>query len=202
MSAAIQSRQPDLATAAPPEYRFTVEQYHRMIDTGVFGPTERFELVEGRIFIKMTKNPPHEVAITLAQEELREVLPEKWMLRIQCAITTGDSEPEPDIAVVRKPGRRYITAHPGSGDIGMLVEVADATLNFDRTDKKRAYARARIPVYWIVNLVDRCVEVYTDPRGSRTPTYRQTQVFRPGENVPLIIDGKQVGVIAVADLLP
>lgn len=202
MTAAIQTSGPILAIPAPPEYQFTVEQYHRMIDAGVFEATDRFELVEGRIFTKMTKKPPHDVSLTLTQEELGKPLPEKWMLRIQCAITTGDSEPEPDIAVVLKPGRRYLRGHPGPGDIGLLVEVADSTLHFDRTNKKRVYARARIPVYWIVNLIDRCVEVYSDPKGGKSPTYRNAQVFGSGDEVPLIIDGKQVGAIAVADLLP
>jgi Uma2 family endonuclease len=202
MSAVIQAREANLAISAPAEYSFTVDQYHRMIEMELFQPTDRFELVEGRIFNKMTKKPPHDAAISLAQDEIGTRLPEGWMLRIQSAITTGDSEPEPDVAVVKKPGRRYVKAHPRPADIGLLVEVADSTLVFDQTKKKRAYARANIPVYWIVNLIDRRIEVYSDPRGGRNPTYRRYEEFGPADRVPLVIDGKQIGSIAVADLLP
>jgi Uma2 family endonuclease len=81
----------------------------------------------------------------------------------------------------------------------LLVEAADTSLDRDRGVKKMAYARGRIPVYWIINLVDRQVEVYSDPRRGQ---YRSTQVFEPGQDVPVVIDGVEVGRIAVADLLP
>jgi Uma2 family endonuclease len=81
----------------------------------------------------------------------------------------------------------------------LLVEVADSSLDRDRGEKKAAYARGRIPIYWSVNLVDRQVEVYSNPRRGQ---YRSSQVFKPGQDVPIVIDGVEVGRIAVADLLP
>jgi Uma2 family endonuclease len=81
--------------------------------------------------------------------------------------------------------------------------VSDTTLTHDQTVKQRIYARARIPIYWIVNLRDRQVEVYTDPSGpTSSPRYRHKQIYEEDQSVPLVLDGKKVGSIAVRDLLP
>jgi Uma2 family endonuclease len=186
-----------------PVRRFSVDEYHHMIEAGFFAHDERFELLEGWIVPKITRHPPHDVAIDLAQDMIRPLLPDGWRMRIQCAITTQDSEPEPDIAVVRGPARRYAARHPGPEDIGLLIESADASVDEDRTLKGRVYARAKIPIYWLLNLVDRRVEVYTDPSGpAPEPSYRQRRDFGPDETVPFVLDGKEAGRIAVRDLLP
>jgi Uma2 family endonuclease len=118
-------------------------------------------------------------------------------------VTGETSEPEPDVAVVRGNRRDYLERHPEPRETGILVEVPDSTLRHDRGFKKRIYARDRTPVYWIVNLVDRQVEVYTDPTGpADVPDYRQRQDYKPGEDVPVVIDGQEVGRIPVAELLP
>jgi hypothetical protein len=83
------------------------------------------------------------------------------------------------------------------------VEVADTSLAQDRGNKKRLYARAAIPIYWIVNLLERQVEVYADPTGpAEEPDYRQQQVYREGDTVPVVLDGEEVGSLAVRELLP
>src|SRR5262249_37773746 len=152
-----------------------------------------FELLEGWLVPKMPRNPPHELAVSLGEEEIVNRLPPQYTRRVQSATTTSDSEPEPDIAVVRGPKRRYGRHHPLPQDMRLVVEVADTTLRRDRTIKQRVYARARVPVYWIVNLIDRCVEVYTDPTGPRgEPRYRQRQDYGPNDAVPLILDGKEI----------
>src|SRR5207244_13321222 len=103
MSVAIPSS--PLAAQPPPRFmrRFTVDEYHRMIQNGVFADDDRFELLEGWIVAKMSKNPPHEVAVDKSHEAIRSCLPAGWRVRSQSAITTNDSEPEPDLAVVRGP---------------------------------------------------------------------------------------------------
>ena len=153
-------------------YRFTVKQYHRMIETGVLTEDDRVELLEGRIVPKMPHNPPHDAAVDLAQTMIAAMLPTGWRVRVQSAITTADSEPVPDVAVVRGPARRYARSHPRPRDIALIIEVADTSLREDRNDKGRLYARARIPVYWIVNLLHACVEIYTQPKAGKSPAYR------------------------------
>jgi Uma2 family endonuclease len=192
----------DLPTTRPLR-RFSVAEYHRLIDAGVFRHDERFELLEGLIVVKMTRYPPHDGTISLVEEQLGLVLPRGWYCRIQSAVTTPDSEPEPDLAVVRGTRRSYLTRHPGAGDTALIVEVADASLADDRTLKARLYARAGFPVYWIVNLIDLQIEVYTDPlRSGRRSRYRGLQVYRTGDVVPVLVGGRTYGPVAVTDLLP
>jgi Uma2 family endonuclease len=195
------------AASLPPALamrRFTVDEYHRMITAGVLKEGEPIELLDGWLVLKMTRNPPHDLSLSLTEEEIQTRLPKEWFLRIQSAITIPEyDEPEPDIGVVRGPRRRYKTRHPGPSDTAMIVEISDASLQEDREDKAPIYAAAKIPVYWIVNIPDSQVEVYTDPSSSTPePGYRQNKVYRPGDFVPLIIDGREVGAIAVTDLLP
>ncbi len=107
--------------------------------------------------------------------------------------------PEPDISVVRGQSRDYVE-QPRPEDVPLVVEVADkGRLAIDRGDKRVSYAGGRIPVYWIVNLVDRQVEVYTDPGPDG---YRSRVDFKPGERIPVVLDGEQVGEVAVDDILP
>ena len=184
-----------------PVRRFTVDEYHRMIQTGILTEDDRVELLEGWIVPKMPHNPPHDSVLDQSQETLRNVLPPGWRLRIQSAITTPDSEPEPDIAVVQGPANRYRTRHPEPLDIGMLAEVSDSTLANDRGLKAQLYARAGIAVYWIINLVDNQVEVYTDPTGpDPSPHYRQRRDYRAGDTIALTVGGVPLAV-TVADLL-
>ncbi len=183
-----------------PVRRFSVDEYHRLIRDGYFDAGERIELLEGWIVPKMTRNPPHDVAIDLAQEALRGLVPGGWRVRGQSAVTTIDSEPEPDLAIVRGRARDYRDRHPGPEDMALVVEVADSSLGRDRGLKLRIYARAGVPVYWIVNLVDQSIEVYTDPDGSGV--YLRRQDYRAGERLPLVLDGREVGPVDPAALLP
>jgi Uma2 family endonuclease len=114
----------------------------------------------------------------------------------------AESEPEPDLAVVRGDENTYLHRHPGPADVALLVEVADSTLDRDRADKARIYGQAGVPVYWIVNLVDRQVEVYTSPTGPTGAGYTSRQDLRPGALVPLALPGLALPGVAVAALLP
>src|SRR5205807_10080536 len=99
-----------------PVRRFTVEEYHRLIKTGVFDEDERFELLEGWIVPKMRRNPPHEVTVVVVADTIRSMLAAGWHVRAQAATTTPDSEPEPDVAIVRGAARDYLGRHPGPQD--------------------------------------------------------------------------------------
>jgi Uma2 family endonuclease len=192
------------AVPAFPVHRFTVEQYQRMIDANILNEGDNVELIEGRIVPKMTRKPPHDVAIELADDAFRPLVPAGWRLRIQCALTLDDGQPEPDLAVVRGDPRSRSGHHPGSGEIDVAADVSDSTLLLDRTGKLRMYARAGVPVYWIVNLVDRQIEVYTDPATppGGEPRYQTRTDFAAGQQAPLFVARNAVGMIPVDAILP
>jgi Uma2 family endonuclease len=187
-----------------PVQRFTVDQYHKMIQIGVLGEEDDVELLEGWIVPKMGRNPPHDAVISwIMNRKLAPKLPEGWFCRAQSAITTSVSEPEPDIAVVRGSELDYLARHPSAADAALVIEVAESSLPGDRLLKARIYAAAAVPLYWIINLLDHQVEVYSDPTGpDNAPAYRSRQDYRAEDLVPLIIDGKDLGAIAARELLP
>jgi Uma2 family endonuclease len=180
--------------------RLSVHEYHRMIDAGILGEDEAVELLEGILVTQTVRRPRHDVAVSLIHAALTGVLPAGWFCRVQSAVTTQDSEPEPDVAVVRGPPRRYASAHPTSDSIALLVEVAEGSLARDRIDKARLYARAGMAVYWIVNLVDQVVETHTNPDPGRSE-YAERRVFGAADAVSFEVDGQTVR-IQVADVLP
>jgi len=121
----------------------------------------------------------------------------------QQPVTTSDSEPEPDVSVIRASLRDYQGSQPGAADAPLVAEVSDTTLAYDRGVKKEIYAEAGIPVYWIVNLVERQIEVYSQPAGpAPQPRYASCDIFASGGQAPVVIDGREVGRIAVNDVLP
>jgi Uma2 family endonuclease len=184
-------------------YRLSVEQYHAMIRAGILTEDDPIELLEGVLVAKMSKNPAHSTAKRLLLQALIRTLPAGWFADEQEPITTNDSEPEPDLAIIRGTPRDYNNRHPGPQDLWVVIEVAEASLRRDRGRKKRLYARAAVPVYWIVNLTDRQVEVYTDPTGpADEPDYRRQQNYGPSDTVPVVVGGAEVGRLTVSDLLP
>jgi Uma2 family endonuclease len=180
-------------------YRMTVDQYERLVNTGVLDG-QPIELINGLLVRKMAKKPPHVVACEAMRDELLPLVPAGWRLTIEAPVRIPDfDEPEPDLGLVRGARDQYEDHHPGPADIGLLVEVADSTLDRDRSEKQLAYARGRVPIYWIVNLVDRQIEIYSGP----TPTgYRDRQIVARDERVHLLLDGQDVGQIAVSAVLP
>ena len=97
----------------PPEYTFTLDQYHRMIDAKIITEEDRVEFIEGVLVPKMTRKPPHDSCLDRLEDALRALLPARWRVRSQKAITLTDGEPEPDVAVVLGPASRYDDHHPG-----------------------------------------------------------------------------------------
>ena len=197
---------PSLPAILPPlpVRRFTVDEYHHLISARVLGEDEDVELLEGWIVPKMPKTPTHDaIESAVMIDVLTPRLLNGWFCRGQSAITTADSEPEPDIAVVRGTPREYLGRHPSPADMALVVEVSDSSLQRDRVHKGRLYATAGIPVYAIVNLVDHQVEIYTDPTGpDSAPLYRIRRDYRTGDLVPFVVDGRGLGPIAAEELLP
>lgn len=201
MSAAV--LQPRYVVPAEPVYQLSVAQYHAAIRAGIFGEGDAIELLEGLLVQKMPKKRPHVVALTKLSRSLEALLPAGWSAQSQDPITLDDGEPEPDLAVIRGRAEDYVDAHPAAKDVTLVVEVADATLDRDRGIKLRSYARAAVPAYWIVNLVDRCVEVYTAPDATAsTPGYRARATFGAGERLRVVIADNDRGELRVDELLP
>ena len=186
-----------------PVRRFSVAEYHRLIEDGYFASDERFELLEGFIVEKMSKNPPHEAIVARARRVLDRRLPPNWHVRVQSALTTSDSEPEPDLAVVSGEEMDYFARHPAPADAALIVEVASRSLREDETIKYRVYAKAGVGVYWILNVPGRRVQVYELPSGpAAVPSYARQTDYGPGQVVPFIVGGVEVGPVPVNELLP
>ena len=177
----------------------TVEQYHTMIDQGILGPDDPVELLEGLLVQKMSKNPPHRFSTRATRQVLERVAPKGWYVDEQEPITLVGSEPEPDVAVIRGDSHDYLRRHPGPGDVGLIVEIADATLKRDKTVKKRIYATAGIPFYWVLDLTRRRLVVYSEPQDG---DYGRRVLYAPDQSAAVILDGHTVGNVAVSDLLP
>jgi Uma2 family endonuclease len=177
-------------------------EYERLVDLGVF-TGEPVELIGGQLVVAEPQGSYHATAVGAVDDALRAALPMGWIVRAQMPVALDDeSAPEPDLAVV--PGARadYRDAHPARPVLA--VEVAESSLDLDRHQKGSLYARAGIRDYWIVNLVDRVVEVYRDPGVDPSAPYgwryRSEGTFAPpAVIVPLALPASRV---RVADLLP
>ncbi len=183
--------------------RFTRREYDRLIDIGLLREDDPVELVEGRLLVAEPQRGPHARAIELAADALREAFGAGWRIRVQLPLALGAaSEPEPDVAVVRGTLRDAPPGHPTTA--ALVLEIADSSLYLDRGLKARSYARAAIADYWIVNLVDRVVEVHREPArpgpARRRWGYAQVLTFAAdGAVTPLAAPAAS---IHVADLLP
>jgi Uma2 family endonuclease len=174
-----------------------------MIEAGILTDDDPVELLEGCLIKKMPKKPRHRLVTRRLRDTVERLLPTGWYVDSQEPFVTTDSAPEPDIMVARGDSEQYYNRHPRAGEVAVIMEVADATLQRDRVLKKRLYARAGIPVYEIVNLPERKFELYTDPTGpADEPDYRTRRDYGPAEAMPLLLDGREVGLLAVGDLLP
>jgi len=178
-------------------------EYERLAEAEILGPEDRIELLGGAMIVKEPQHSPHATGILLVQRALAAAFGGGWQVRPQMPVALDDeSEPEPDVAVVVGDVRDYRDAHPERPEL--IVEVALSRLRFDREHKGGLYARAGIADYWIVNLVDRRLEVYRAPvQDGAAPfgwRYGNTLTLGPEERIaPLVMPNARV---AVADLLP
>jgi Uma2 family endonuclease len=183
--------------------RWTRVEYDQLIDIGIFLPGDKVELLGGQLCVSEPQNSPHATAICLVEEALRRAFAGGWSVRVQLPIALDpESEPEPDLTVVSGGPRDYLADHPTRPVL--VVEVADSSLALDREHKGSLYARARLPEYWIVNLVERVVEVSREPGPNATAffgwAYRSIERLHAEQSVAPL--GAPTTRIAVADLLP
>jgi Uma2 family endonuclease len=194
-----------VAIPTEPIWRLSVAQYHAMAQAGILQEDDRIELLEGWLVAKMTKNPPHRISTKLLRQALEQLIPQGWYVDSQEPITLADSEPEPDVTVIRGNTTDYRDRHPDAASVALVIEVADATLERDRGIKQRIYARYGIPVYWILNLRDRQLEVYTQPATSSQtsdagPTYLQCTIFTETESITVSLMEQELGSIRIQGL--
>ena len=188
-------------------WRLSVSQYHAMLQAGIIDEDTQIELLEGILVAKMAKNPPHRISTKLIRQALENITPEGWYVDSQEPITLANSEPEPDVVIIRGKTTDYRDRHPAASDVVLVIEVSDATLERDRTIKQRIYARAGIAIYWILNLRDRQLEVYTQllNQAEADPKYQQCQIFKEAESVSVCWqDGecdREFGSITAQNLL-
>lgn len=183
--------------------RFSVARYQKMVETGILDTNDKVELLEGYVVLKMSRNPPHDGTVMVVSDAVLPRLPLGWALRTQMSVELADSQPEPDGAVVRGKSRDYTKRHPLASEVGVAIEVANTSLLRDTKDKARIYARAGIPAYWVIDVANEEILVYTQPSGpTDAPSYADMVNIRPPDAVPLVLDGTTVAMIPAKDLLP
>jgi Uma2 family endonuclease len=157
----------DIMTRYPvPRHRLTRRDYYRMGEAGILGENDRVELLEGQLVDMSPVGPRHAIVTGNLNELLVTGFAGRALTRCQDPVVLDDgSEPQPDFALVQRPWRGYPNTHPAPGDILLLIEVADSSLDFDRTVKLELYARAGIREVWIVDLTTDGVMVHRHPSG-------------------------------------
>jgi Uma2 family endonuclease len=188
-------------------HRITVKEFHRIIESGALGPEPHVELLEGVIVAKMSKTPPHNVATDLIQHLLNRLLSAGFFASMGNPVTIEDrdGEPEPDVSVLRGQIRDYAGRERRPADAALLIEASDTSYAYDRYQKLPVYAAAGVPLYWILDLNRRRLEVYAKPitPSQETPAYyAETRIYNENEEVPLILDGREVARFAVREILP
>ncbi len=161
--------------------RFTIEDYHRMGRAGIFSEDDRVELIDGEIVVMTPIGSPHAGKVDRLNNILTPRLAGRATVRVQNPVLLPpDSEPQPDLALIRPRPDFYERAHPRADDVLLLIEVSDTSLEYDRTVKLPLYARAGIPEVWIVDLAGECVEVYREPQPHG---YRHVRRFTRGQSL-------------------
>jgi len=183
----------------PPQefFALSVDQYHQMITAGVFADDDRVELLEGHLVKKMSNNPPHRFVVRRVHDELSRIVTTGWHVQKDDPITLEDSEPEPDVSVIRGPLDAYADRHPNGAEVEIVVEVSNTSLLRDRTVKLSIYARAGIASYVILILESKTSEVYTKPQDG---TYAKKTVLSGRQSLPVILGGKKVGSVKLSDV--
>lgn len=168
-------------------HRFSLEDYNRMIETGILTKYDMVELIRGEIVDMAPMGNKHQFITNDLAERLLETYKGKaWTISQSSVQLSANSEPEPDIAVLKLPKAQYFERKPQAGDVHLIIDVSDSTLAYDRGNKLSLYAESGIPEVWISNIQDKVLEVCREPRGNR---YGLHLTLLPSERVtPLFSD--------------
>ncbi|AFY35045.1 Uma2 family endonuclease [Calothrix sp. PCC 7507] len=168
--------------------RFTIDEYHQLIELGFLKEGDRIELIRGELTQMVAKGTPHTFCTNRLCRQLDRLLGDRAVIRGQDPITlSNQSEPEPDVVIARGTEEDYLAHHPYPQDIFLVIEVSDTTLNYDQTTKLELYAEAEISHYWIVNLLARQLEVYSQPYQNAQDdfNYLSKQIILPHQSVSI-----------------
>ena len=167
----------------PQIHLWSIADYHQMIEAGILDEDDRVELLEGKIVCMSPQRPFHAASVQRSANHLYELLRRRAYIRVQLPVILGnDSEPEPDLAVVRFDANEYSFRHPEPPDIYLLIEVADSTIAKDRNQKARIYAKNRVLEYWILDLQKRQVYVFRQPEES---IYREKLILNSDDSITM-----------------
>jgi len=167
-------------TAKRVPYRFSVTDYERLLEIGILSENSNVELIRGEIVSKMSIGDLHVQCVDILTRLLIRGVGDDAIISIQNPIRLADSEPEPDV-VVKSPSAK---GKPSASEILLVIEVAESSLEYDREVKLSLYAENGIREFWIVNLIDRCLEVYRQPQPDGTYAYAQS--LHPEDSVTLL----------------
>ncbi|MCH7990387.1 MAG: Uma2 family endonuclease [Planctomycetes bacterium] len=206
MTTQIATISPPTSTKTRPDlYRLSVEQYHQMISAGILTENDRVQLIEGALFEMSAMGTRHVMCIKLINQSLTAILPDGWHVGTQQPVTMQTSEPEPDLVVIRGQIRDFTNRHPAGPDVGLVIEVADTSLQMDREQKLPVYAQAGIAEYWVVNLNDNTIEVFRNPQPgseSNKAGYQSQKILSASDKIAVALGDQSLGELKVSDLLP
>ena len=185
-------------------YRITIDRYQRMVKARVFTEDDPVFLWRGRLVEKMTKGREHSEAVTKLYRKLIGLVPEGWYVEQEQPMEIpDDGVSEPDLSVIRGSVDDYPDRAPTSRDVALVVKVANSSLSADSGTVLETYASEAIPVYWIFNVPGLWVEVHTRPSGPAVfPTYGERRIYRLDDEVPVVLDGCEIGRLNVREVFP
>ena len=195
-----QTKPPPLSSSALdlPVRRFTVEEYYAMAEAGILTEDDRVELIDGVIVEMSPVGSRHIGCVNLYTRWLSQLVGDRAILQVQGSIhLDDDTEPQPDLALLRDRPDFYSSSHAEPSDVLLLIEVADSSVGYDRHEKLPRYARAGIPEVWLTVLPERIIEAHTEPSGGR---YTRNRIYVPGDTIsPGALPDIE---LAVSDILP
>jgi Uma2 family endonuclease len=167
---------------------FTLEEYHQLTEIGFLKEDDHIQLINGELIEMVSKGRSHETCLRNLLRELPKVIKDRATLQSQAPISIPPkSEPEPDFAIIKNRDDNYLSSHPEGSDILLIIEVADSSIDYDQKVKIPLYAKAGIVDYWIFNLLDNCLECYSEPYQNKQSEfgYSSKRIVLPNQVISL-----------------
>ncbi len=161
--------------------RFRVDEFRKMVEVGILPEEHGWEIIDGYVIDKMSIGSKHTSTVKRLNRKFNKMFGDDLVISIQDPIHLDDfNEPEPDLALLKPRPDFYSESHPLPTDVLLLIEVSDSTLEYDREIKKMLYAEAEIAEFWLVNLKDNTIEIYSSPKNGK---YRLARIVESGEMI-------------------